>query len=256
MPGWTSVHGHHRARRADRAYATADPPIPAAGEPGGQHQPQRSGLAQRQDATAGTELSYVGVSDTLEVVLADAGYWHQVQMQRLMGDGLQVLIPPDASKRKGERPCWLGASTPSCVASWPPSAAKKLHARRQAMIEPVFGHTKFNRRCDRFLRRGRSACRPESRLINATHNLICSTSTPSRRWPPDRPPDASHRRISRFGAALTHDATRRVQPSTQQPPWKAVAARNASLERAIATNPSCQALLVIAVVVRSCSPSA
>jgi hypothetical protein len=31
---------------------------------------------------------------------------------------------------------------------------------------------KFNRRCDRFLRRGRSACRSEWRLINATHNLL------------------------------------------------------------------------------------
>ena len=48
----------------------------------------------------------------------------------------------------------------------------ELYARRQTMIEPVFAHTKFNRRCDRFLRRGRSACRSEWRLINATHNLL------------------------------------------------------------------------------------
>ena len=47
-----------------------------------------------------------------------------------------------------------------------------LYGRRQGMIEPVFAHTKFNRRCDRFLRRGRSACRSEWRLINATHNLL------------------------------------------------------------------------------------
>jgi hypothetical protein len=40
------------------------------------------------------------------------------------------------------------------------------------MIEPVFANTKFNRRYDRFLRRGRSACRSEWRLINATHNLL------------------------------------------------------------------------------------
>ena len=47
-----------------------------------------------------------------------------------------------------------------------------LYAKRQTMIEPVFADTKFNRRCDRFLRRGRSACRSEWRLINATHNLL------------------------------------------------------------------------------------
>jgi hypothetical protein len=40
------------------------------------------------------------------------------------------------------------------------------------MIEPVFGDTKFNRSLDRFLRRGRAACRSEWRLINATGNLL------------------------------------------------------------------------------------
>jgi Transposase DDE domain len=39
-------------------------------------------------------------------------------------------------------------------------------------IEPVFAHTKFNRRIDRFLRRGISACRSEWRLGAATHNLL------------------------------------------------------------------------------------
>jgi hypothetical protein len=46
----------------------------------------------------------------------------------------------------------------------------ELYARRQGMIEPVFAHTKFNRRIDRFLRRGISACRSEWRLITA--NLL------------------------------------------------------------------------------------
>jgi len=36
------------------------------------------------------------------------------------------------------------------------------------MIEPVFADTKFNRRCDRLQRRGRSAARSEWRLITAT----------------------------------------------------------------------------------------
>lgn len=40
------------------------------------------------------------------------------------------------------------------------------------MIEPVFADTKFNRRIDRFQRRGRAACRSEWRLITATHNLL------------------------------------------------------------------------------------
>jgi hypothetical protein len=33
-------------------------------------------------------------------------------------------------------------------------------------------HTKFNRRIERFKRRGLAACRAEWRLITATHNLL------------------------------------------------------------------------------------
>jgi len=47
-----------------------------------------------------------------------------------------------------------------------------LYAKRQGMIEPVFGDLKFNRRCERFQRRGRAAARSEWRLITATHNLL------------------------------------------------------------------------------------
>ena len=47
-----------------------------------------------------------------------------------------------------------------------------LYRKRKAMIEPVFANTKFNRRIDRFQRRGRSAARSEWRLITATHNLL------------------------------------------------------------------------------------
>ena len=49
---------------------------------------------------------------------------------------------------------------------------KALYRKRSVMIEPVFGHTKFNRGMDRFQRRGRAACRSEWRLITATHNLL------------------------------------------------------------------------------------
>jgi Transposase DDE domain len=40
------------------------------------------------------------------------------------------------------------------------------------MVEPVFADTKFNRRLDRFQRRGRRAARSEWRLTTAAHNLL------------------------------------------------------------------------------------
>jgi len=54
------------------------------------------------------ELEQAGVSDTPAVLLADAGYWHQRQMENIIDRGIQVLIPPDAGKRKGTRPGWDG----------------------------------------------------------------------------------------------------------------------------------------------------
>src|SRR4051794_21503772 len=112
-------------------------------------------------AAARADLDYAGVTERLEVVLADAGYWHQVQMQRLMSDRVQVLVPPDANKRRGERRGWGGGLYDFMRRVVAPDRGGGLYAGRKTMIEPVSAPTNYNRRCDRFLRRGRSACRSE-----------------------------------------------------------------------------------------------
>ena len=83
-----------------------------------------------------------------------------------------MLIPPDAGKRKGARPGWDGGLYAFMRRVLATDRGGELYAKRQGMIEPVFAHTKFNRRMDRFQRRGRSAVRSEWRLITATHNLL------------------------------------------------------------------------------------
>ena len=118
------------------------------------------------------ELRGAGIEQTPDVVLADAGYWHQAQMERLVGDGMRVLVPPDAKKREGTRPGWDGGLYAFMRRVLETDAGGELYAKRQTMIEPVFGDTKFNRGIDRFLRRGRSAARSEWRLTNAAHNLL------------------------------------------------------------------------------------
>ncbi len=120
---------------------------------------------------AGDELRRAGVEQPPDVVLADAGYWHQVQMERLVSDGLTVLIPPDAKKRAGARPGWDGGLYAFMRRVLETDAGSELYGKRQTMIEPIFADTKFNRRIDRFLRRGKSAVRSEWRLLAATHNL-------------------------------------------------------------------------------------
>jgi transposase len=119
-----------------------------------------------------TELTTAGVTDTPEVVLADAGYWHSEQIERLTGRGTVALIPPDAGKRKGARPGWDGGLYAFMRRVLATDHGGELYRRRNTMIEPVFANTKFNRRIDRFQRRGRAAARSEWRLITATHNLL------------------------------------------------------------------------------------
>jgi transposase len=118
------------------------------------------------------ELRRIGVEQQPGVVLADAGYWHQIQMERLLRDGLTVLIPPDAKKRAGARPGWDGGLYSFMRRVLDTDTGGELYAKRQTMIEPIFADTKFNRRIDRFLRRGRSAARSEWRMTNAAHNLL------------------------------------------------------------------------------------
>ena len=135
------------------------------------------------DATL-RELETAGVTDTPEVLVADTGYWHSVQMQQIIDDGIQVLIPPDAGNRQSARPGWDGGRYAFMRRVLGTQLGGDLYRKRKGMIEPVFGNTKFNRGIDRFQRRGRSAVRSEWRLI--TPRTTCSSST-STTWPPQRP---------------------------------------------------------------------
>ena len=52
-----------------------------------------------------TQRELRGVDDgDPRVVLADAGYWHQRQIETIVSDGIQALVPPDSSLRRGTRP--------------------------------------------------------------------------------------------------------------------------------------------------------
>jgi hypothetical protein len=118
------------------------------------------------------ELAAIGITQAPTVLLADAGYWHQDQMEQIVDRGIQVLIPPDASRRKSPRPGWDGGYYAFMRRVLASERGGELYRQRQPMIEPVFGQTKFNRGMSRFHRRGRAAVRTEWRLITATHNLL------------------------------------------------------------------------------------
>jgi hypothetical protein len=118
------------------------------------------------------ELEAAGISEQPGVIVADAGYWHQAQMAEVTSQGIPVLIPPDADKRKGTRPGWHGGPYAFMRRVLETDLGRALYRRRQELVEPMFANTKFNRGFTRFQRRGRAACRSEWRLIAATHNLL------------------------------------------------------------------------------------
>jgi transposase len=162
MRGWIQGYNAHAAVNEQQIVLAAEITIDS---------PDFGHLEPMVEATE-SELEKAGVREKPEVALADAGYLHRKQMENVVGRGIQVLIPPDAKKREGGRPGWDGGYYAFMRRVLATEHAGELYRRRQFMIEPVFGHTKFNRRFDRFRRRRRSAARSEWRLITATHNLV------------------------------------------------------------------------------------
>jgi transposase len=119
-----------------------------------------------------SELQNAGLTESPQTIVADPGYWHKQQMENVVNRGIQVVIPPDSGLRKGARPGWDKGPYAFMRRVLATEHGQTVYRRRLATVEPVFGQTKFNRRLDRFLRRGRAACRSEWRLIAATHNLL------------------------------------------------------------------------------------
>jgi transposase len=118
------------------------------------------------------ELAATGAPDGPGVVLADAGYWSAPDIRTLAGQGMTVLVPPDAHTRSRANPSRIGGLYDQMRARLQTDDGRRLYRRRQTTIEPIFGQTKFNRRAERFRRRGLAACKSEWRLITATHNLL------------------------------------------------------------------------------------
>jgi hypothetical protein len=117
------------------------------------------------------DLELAGVTERPGVVVADAGYWHKRQMESIVSNGTQVLIPPDSDLKEKPRVGWTGGLYDHMRRVLQTELGHAIYRQRKQTIEPVFGHTKHNRRIDRFQRRGRAAALSEWRLIAATHNL-------------------------------------------------------------------------------------
>jgi hypothetical protein len=117
------------------------------------------------------ELQQARISTEPRVAVADSGFWNEQQMDKLAADGIAVLVPPESGKRKGQRPGWSGGRYSWMRRLLTSDNGRELYRQRRQVIEPVFGHTKHNRKFTQFHRRGRGAGRTEWRLLMMTHNL-------------------------------------------------------------------------------------
>ena len=144
-------------------------------------------------ARARQELQKAGVEEPIGTVLADGGYWNAPQIGAVRGDRIAVIVATKDSKRTKPRKLAprQGAEAERIEALLSQPEGKALYRRRQQFVEPVFADTKFNRRADRFLRRGLNACNSEWRLIAATHNLLKLWRAGLRPTPQIPPPAAA-----------------------------------------------------------------
>lgn len=118
------------------------------------------------------ELSKAGMTEQIDVALADAGYWASEQIENLAADGIQALVPPDGHNTKRPGANHKGPRYDFMRRAIASDHGSALYRQRKQTIEPIFGQIKHNRHITRFQRRGIKACRSEWRLITTTHNLL------------------------------------------------------------------------------------
>lgn len=125
-------------------------------------------------AAAQQQLADLGLTDRIDTVLADGGYWNHAQISALDRQGLTTIVSPQASYRTTprRRARKQGTQADRIAAILATEDGQQLYRRRQQIVEPVFAHFKYLRGIDRLARRGLNACRAEWRLITATHNLL------------------------------------------------------------------------------------
>jgi hypothetical protein len=113
----------------------------------------------------------LGYATLLQKAGARAYLARLARMESIVSGGTQVLIPPDSGLKERPRSGWTGGLYDHMRRVLATEHGKAIYRQRKQTVEPVFGHTRHNRKIDRCQRRGRAAALSEWRLIAATHNL-------------------------------------------------------------------------------------
>ncbi len=127
-------------------------------------------------------LKTAGVEETVDAVVADAGYCREKNLAESKAEGPELFIATqkDHKQRKAVRvesfprgrPPALLSQTEKMSRKLETKRGKRIYKKRSKTIEPIFGQIKAARGIERFMRRGFEACQSEWKLICLTHNLL------------------------------------------------------------------------------------
>src|SRR5829696_8475053 len=87
---------------------------------------------------ADEELHAAGVEEPIGVVVADAGYWSNHQIDAVRAQGIAPLVAPDAHKRDGPRRGRVGGPYDFMRRVLATDTGAELYSRRQWIVEPIF----------------------------------------------------------------------------------------------------------------------
>ena len=107
-----------------------------------------------------------------ETLLADAGYWDTMSIERLEREATTVLVSPDGSASKTPKRLLTNPAAQRLRQALRQPAAQALYRLRKITVEPVLGQIKELRHFRRFSFRGLAQVAAEWKLVCLTHNLL------------------------------------------------------------------------------------
>jgi len=127
-------------------------------------------------------LAEAGITDKIEAMACDAGYFSDANIEAHGKNGTELYIATkkDWKQRKELKeetvssdvvPAGL-SNKEAMELKLKTANGKEIYAKRKVMIEPIFGQIKDGRKIRSFMMRGIEAVSAEWKLICATHNLL------------------------------------------------------------------------------------
>ena len=121
-------------------------------------------------------------AESVTAALADTGYYNEEEIESLSEDSpeLYLATKKDRDQRsdcvsdkspKGRIPSGLSAKG-KMERKLLTKKGKEMYSKRGWMVEGTFGQLKYDLGFDHFMRRGKSACASEWKLMCSVHNLL------------------------------------------------------------------------------------